>query len=122
MSKDLHIALLLDFYGDMLTDKQKNVIGLYYEEDLSLGEIAEVSQITRQGVRDSIKRGEQQLYEYEEKLGLAKKFLQYRDLVEEIEENAEKIRDISKKYGYSIDITRSADEIIECIGKSKEIF
>ena len=58
MSKNLEISFLLDFYGDMLTDKQKDVVELYYNEDLSLAEIASHSGITRQGVRDSIKRAE----------------------------------------------------------------
>ena len=61
MAKDLHITFLLDFYGDMLTDKQREVVECYYNEDLSLAEIAEVKGITRQGVRDAIKRAEQQL-------------------------------------------------------------
>ena len=62
LAKDLNIALLLDFYGELLTEKQRDMIELYYDEDLSLGEIAETAKITRQGVRDSIKRGEQQLF------------------------------------------------------------
>ena len=74
MAKDLHITFLLDFYGDMLTDKQREVVEGYYNEDLSLAEIAEEKGITRQGVRDAIKRAEQQLIEMEERLGLAKRF------------------------------------------------
>ena len=74
MAKDLHITFLLDFYGDMLTDKQREVVECYYNEDLSLAEIAEEKGITRQGVRDAIKRAEQQLIEMEERLGLAKRF------------------------------------------------
>ena len=58
MSKNLAISDLLDLYGPMLTDKQRDVIELYYNQDLSLAEIAEHEQITRQGVRDNIKRGE----------------------------------------------------------------
>lgn len=54
--KNLDISVLLDFYGDMLTEKQREVIGFYYNEDLSLSEIGEFEGITRQGVRDSIKR------------------------------------------------------------------
>ena len=64
------MALLYDFYGDMLTDRQKEFYDLYYNEDLSLAEISEHAGITRQGVRDSIKRGEAQLLEMEQKLGL----------------------------------------------------
>ena len=58
MAKNLEISLLFDFYGDMLTEKQRDVVELYYNDDLSLSEIAENEGITRQGVRDSIKRAE----------------------------------------------------------------
>ena len=58
MAKDLRITFLLDFYGDMLTEKQREVVECYYNEDLSLAEIAEEKGITRQGVRDGIKRAE----------------------------------------------------------------
>ena len=70
MSKNLNVAVLLDFYGNMLTDKQRDAIDLYYNQDLSLSEIAEHQEITRQGVRDSIKRGEVYLFELEDKLHL----------------------------------------------------
>ena len=73
MAKNLDISILLDFYGDMLTEKHRNVVELYYNEDLSLAEIAVHSQITRQGVRDSIKRAEGILLDLEQRLGLAKK-------------------------------------------------
>ena len=52
MAKNLEIALLFDFYGEMLTEKQRDVVELYYDDDLSLSEIAENEGITRQGVRD----------------------------------------------------------------------
>ena len=65
MAKNLEISMLLDFYGEMLTDKQREVVSLYYNEDLSLAEIASIAQITRQGVRDSIKRGEATLIDME---------------------------------------------------------
>ena len=63
MAKDLKISFLLDFYGEMLTQKQREVIEYYYNDDLSLAEIADNEGITRQGVRDSIKRAEAQLLE-----------------------------------------------------------
>ena len=56
MAKNMEIAFLVDFYGDMLTEKQRDMIELYYDDDLSLSEIAENEGITRQGVRDSIGR------------------------------------------------------------------
>lgn len=68
MAKDLTIVPLFDLYGGMLTEKQRDVMDLYYNEDLSLSEIAEHEGITRQGVRDSIKRAEAVLLELEEKL------------------------------------------------------
>ena len=66
----LEMCLLFDFYGEMLTDKQRELFDLYYNEDLSLSEIAEHVGITRQGVRDAIVRAEHTLTELEEKLGL----------------------------------------------------
>ncbi|MCL2035630.1 MAG: putative DNA-binding protein [Oscillospiraceae bacterium] len=84
MAKNLDISVLLDFYGDMLTEKQREVVQFYYNEDLSLAEIAEHSAITRQGVRDSIKRAESQLLDYEEKLGLYSRFVKIRDGLERI--------------------------------------
>ena len=74
MPKDMNISLLFDFYGDILTDKQQDVVDYYYNDDLSLAEISEHLGITRQGVRDSIKRAEATLIDREEKLGLAKRF------------------------------------------------
>ena len=71
--KDLHFIMLFDFYGELLTDTQKTMFDLYYNNDLSLAEISENTGITRQGVRDSIKRSEEQLLAYEEALGLAEK-------------------------------------------------
>ena len=68
------MALLYDFYGDVLTDRQKEFYDLYYNEDLSLAEIAENYGITRQGVRDVIVRAEATLTELEDKTGLIKRF------------------------------------------------
>ena len=64
------MALLFDFYGDMLTDRQKEFFDLYYNEDLSLAEIAENYDITRQGVRDVIVRAEGIMQELEDKTGI----------------------------------------------------
>ena len=73
-NKPLEMCLLFDFYGEMLTDKQKEMFDLYYNEDLSLAEISEHVGITRQGVRDSIVRAERALREMEEKLGLVARY------------------------------------------------
>ena len=83
--KDLRVAVLFDFYGEMLTDKQKDVIDLYYNEDLSLAEIAEHEGISRQGVRDLIKKAEEELFVLEDKLGLAQKFGKVRECADRLE-------------------------------------
>ena len=74
MAKDLEISYLIDFYGDVLTDKQRDVMEQYYNDDLSLAEIAENFGITRQGVRDSIKRGEAIMLELEQKVGFVARY------------------------------------------------
>ena len=68
------MAMLYDFYGDLLTARQKEFYGLYYNDDLSLAEIAENYDITRQGVRDIIVRAEKTLEEIEEKTGLIQRY------------------------------------------------
>ncbi|MBQ7638166.1 MAG: YlxM family DNA-binding protein [Clostridia bacterium] len=104
MAKDLEIAVLLDFYGDMLTPKQREFIDYYYNEDLSLAEIAENVGITRQGVRDAIKRAECQLTEMEERLKLVKRFKEMQAGLEEIMECATQISAENRKSGLSREI------------------
>ena len=72
--KNLEIGYLLDFYGDILPERRRDIMDLYYNDDLSLAEIAEQMGITRQAVRDSIKKTETELFFYEEKLGLRRRF------------------------------------------------
>ena len=69
--KDMRISLLLDYYGALLGEQRRSIMELYYNEDLSLSEISEHMGITRQAVRDSIKKGEQELSRMEEALHLA---------------------------------------------------
>lgn len=75
MSKDLNMSLLLDFYGDTLSEKQREAMELFHNGDLSLSEISEITGITRQGVRDRIVKSEQIINELENKLGLAARFV-----------------------------------------------
>lgn len=75
MDKVLEITLLYDFYGELLTEKQRSVIELYYLDDYSLNEIGDSHGITRQAVHELIKRTEKILRGYEEKLMLVDKFL-----------------------------------------------
>ena len=120
MAKNLEISLLLDFYGDMLTEKQRDVVELYYNEDLSLSEIAAHSRITRQGVRDSIKRAEGILLDLEERLGLAKRFRLIQDGLDEIVRDAREIRDFNARHGTFREITEKTSRIIEIAGSINE--
>ena len=88
MEKDYKISLLLDFYGELLSQKQRLAIEGYYNEDCSLAELAQEMGITRQAVRDIIKRTEQSLLQMEEKLGLYSRF-------EEMQRGLEKIKSLS---------------------------
>lgn len=109
--KDLSVSLLMDFYGEILTEKQREVINLYYDDDLSLAEIAAEAKITRQGVRDCIKRGEATLREMEEKLGLVARFASHKKTLEKINEAAAKIQDINERYRFSGEIGELAIQI-----------
>lgn len=88
----------------MLTEKQKAFIEYYYNDDLSLSEIAENEGITRQGVRDAIKRAEGQLFEMEERLGLAKRFEEVRAGLDEILVCADEINESNMRTGLSREI------------------
>ena len=113
MAKNMEMAFLCDFYGDMLTDKQRDVMELYYNDDLSLSEIAENAGITRQGVRDSIKRAESQLVEMEERLGLARRFRELRAQMEIVETAAKEIREQNNYLSRSREIEERAARIEE---------
>ena len=73
MENRFEISMLIDYYGTLLTEKQFNVMTLYYNEDLSLAEIAEINKTSRQAIYDLIKRCCKQLHSYDEKLKLSKK-------------------------------------------------
>ena len=80
MNEILEQALLFDFYGELLTEHQKEIYEQFVLDDLSLGEIAREAGISRQGVHDLIKRCNKILQEYEEKLHLVEKFLKISSL------------------------------------------
>ncbi len=84
MAKDLSLVLLLDCYGELLTERQRDIAEMYFNEDLSLTEIAETRGITRQAVRDSIRHSEQTLLETEQKLGMAERIIGMRECLETI--------------------------------------
>jgi len=79
MDDIFEMSLLLDFYGQMLTDRQFEIMDLHFNNDLSLSEISQQLGISRQGVYDNIKRGKAVLFEYEQKLKLVEKFMQHKN-------------------------------------------
>ena len=111
MPKDMNISLLFDFYGEILTEKQQDVIDYYYNDDLSLAEIAENVGITRQGVRDAIKRAESQLIEMEERVGFVSRFEQIKTGLAKISAKAGIINEENLKCGLSREINNLTVEI-----------
>ena len=95
MEKHIEISMLVEIYGKLLTENQYQVISDYYNEDLSLSEIAENNNISRQGVRDIIKKGESKLFEYEEKLQIMKKTQENEKTIQLILSQLSKIQDNS---------------------------
>ncbi len=82
----MEITLLFDYYGELLTKRQQEIVNLYYIHDLSLGEIAEKLEVSRQCVYDHLQRAEKALHDYENDLGLVKKFKQFREKLNDIDE------------------------------------
>ena len=121
MSKNLEVARLLDFYGMLLTDKQRETVEYYYNDDLSLGEIAENLNISRQGVRDSIKRSEAILFEAEEKLGLVRKETLLRESLAEIRRNIDIIDEKNMRIYRSKTVNESIRPILKELEKLSEI-
>ena len=89
------MTMLFDFYGELLTDRQKEFFDLYYNEDLSLAEIAENAGISRQGVRDVIVRAEAAMQEIEDKTGIIKRFEAQRPHLDAIEAAATEVETIN---------------------------
>jgi len=95
MEKHIEISMLCQIYGKLLTEKQYEFINDYYNNDLSLSEIAENNDITRQAVRDVIKKGENKLFEFEEKLLFMKRMLNQEKQIQEILIELSKIQETS---------------------------
>ena len=94
-SKPLEMSLLFDFYGETLTEKQRELFDLYYNEDLSLAEIAEHAGITRQGVRDGVKRAEHALHEMEDRLGLVVRYGDTERCAEALQQEVDRLQTLN---------------------------
>ena len=114
------MTMLFDFYGEVLTPRQKEFFDLYYNEDLSLAEIAENYGISRQGVRDVIVRAEAIMTDLEDKTGLMKRFLQMQQRVQAILDAAEKIQTVNYRQYDNPELARLADEITRSAQALKE--
>ncbi len=91
MEKNIKMSMLLDIYGVLLTSKQQDMLDLYYNQNLSLSEIADFSNITRQGVRKIIVDGENKLIDYEDKLHFLEKKLHDKKIIEELLKETEDV-------------------------------
>lgn len=91
MEKNIHISMLLEIYGKLLTQKQYDVVDLYYNQNLSLSEIAEEENITRQGVRKNLVDAENKLFDYEQKLLILKQKLSRAEIIEELIKETEDV-------------------------------
>lgn len=96
-NQTFRMTMLYDFYGELLTQRQKEFYQLYYDEDLSLAEIAENYGISRQGVRDVIVRAEAYMTEIEDKTGLVRRFMQRTPHLESIETAVEEIKTMNRR-------------------------
>lgn len=116
IDKVIEIGILFDFYGKLLSPRQYNVVESFYILDLSLSEIGEDLGISRQSVYDTLKRSETNLFKFENRLGLLKKF---RDKNDDIAEIINLSNDIEKR----IQISQKSEDrdILELINKIKKI-
>ena len=108
LAKDLTISVLMDFYGELLTPKQLDALDSYYNQDLSLAEIADEMEVSRQGARNFIKKGELHLTEFEEKLHLVERFTRINKVADEMKEIIKKLpEDEKNSLQNRIDIIKS---------------
>ena len=118
----IQTSLLYDFYGSLLTDRQREVMELYYGENLSLSEIAAEFSISRQGVHGALKNAGRALHEYEQKLGLVDKFQQSREAIGDIDERIEGLmEDVQKQEALvPAEVTAELQKIKDIIDKLEE--
>ena len=120
MEKNVQISLLFGFYRNMLTEKQAECIELYYNDDFSLSELSEHFGITRQGVRDNIKRAEGILFDTEERLGLAARFLRIKRKLAEIDETIREIEASADSLSLTDDMKHKINQILTAVQEINE--
>lgn len=111
MAKNLDVVVLADYYGEMLTENQRKFLEYYYNDDLSLSEIAQNEGITRQGVRDAVKRAEAQLFDMENKLGFAERARRVNEVLATVLSCAEEIN----TYNMNISLSREINDAVVSI-------
>lgn len=121
MPKNLEISCLLDFYGEVLSPKQQEIMQQYYNEDLSLAEISENCGITRQGVRDAIKRAESILQDLEDKIQATKRFGQIEQDLHNLQQLTEQIACFNQQQQFPVKkIEECCQDILQIITKNLE--
>lgn len=120
MSVNPELSILFDFYGEMLTDRQKDAIRCYYDDDLSLSEIAQNFGVNRQAVHDSIKRAEVMLYDMEKRLGMVRRDRKVQAALQGMTEAARRIEAVNQNFRFSSDITELTAQILELAGTLSE--
>lgn len=112
------IGLLLDLYGNILTEKQKQTMDLYFQQDYSLSEISEQLSITRQAVRDSLLRAETTLFDTDARLGLLDKFNNMRQSLIVSYENAAYVKDFAQRKFLPSEIIDKLNDIMDSASES----
>lgn len=112
LDKIIEFSLLYDFYASLLTERQQEVVRLYHEENYSLSEIGQVFSISRQGVYDALKNAEKSLEEYEEKLGLVRRFEDTAKLSQAL---CEKMDDLIRRHSEDADLVEALREMKEML-------
>lgn len=113
--KNLLIPCLLDIYGELLTERKRELLDYYYEEDYSLSEISELTGISRQGVRDSLRKSAAELLEFEEKLRLYEKKTSLEQLIEQTRETLKSISDTEENKALISSVSTRLDAMEELL-------
>ncbi|MCI8636626.1 MAG: putative DNA-binding protein [Clostridia bacterium] len=115
MKQNVKISMLNQIYGGLLTKKQNEIIEDYYNNDLSLSEIAENNEITRQAIRDVLKKSEKKLFEYEETLSIMEKNIEQEKKIEKIIKQLEEIQKNSQNKEISKQLSNIQKELKKLI-------